>query len=130
MKVGDIKFEQVWLGKAVRPEPGDGGTAFELLGRTRAGGYYRMAMPEVQGDEIIRERVSSLLLESWFQKHGYEFPGWVREEVLQGRKLLMDAGWDEDVEKEKIKRAQENWPEEELRKLEEEFLEILAKPWE
>jgi len=54
----------------------------------------------------------------------------VREEVLQGRKLLMDAGWDEDVEKEKIKRAQENWPEEELRKLEEEFLEILAKPWE
>lgn len=125
MKVGDMNFEQVWLGRAVRPELGDGSAPTELLGRTKSGGYYRMAMPVVRGDEISREWISPLFLECWFEEQGYDLPVWVQEEVLQGHNLLMEAGLDEDLEKKKIKWAQENWPKEELRKLEEEFLEIL-----
>jgi hypothetical protein len=41
----------------------------------------------------------------------------------------MEAGWDEDAEKGKVKRAQEQWREVELWKLEEEFLIMLEKPW-
>ena len=49
MKVGDMRFVHVWLSKAARPEPGDGGVIFEILGRTRPGGYYRMSLPALAG---------------------------------------------------------------------------------
>ena len=103
-----MRFTQVWLGRAVRPDPGDGGTVLELLGRTRTGGYYRMEVPAVVGEEIRRERLSPWLLERWFERNRYDFPDWIREEADQGQKLLLEAGWDEDMEKGKVQRAQEN----------------------
>ena len=129
MNVGGMRFGQVWLGRAVRMGPGDGGTVFELLGRTRAGGYYRMELSVAEGEEIRRERLGLCLLERWFERNGYNFPDWIREEVDQGQKLLMEAGWDQDAEKGKVQRAQEQWREVELWKLEEEFLIMLEKPW-
>ena len=88
-----------------------------------------MELSVAEGEEIRRERLGFCLLEPWFERNGYNFPDWIREEVDQGQKLLMEAGWDEDAEKGKVRRAQEQWREVELWKLENEFFRLLDQPW-
>ena len=129
MKVGDMRFVHVWLGKAARPEPGDGGVIFEILGRTRPGGYYRVSLPALAGEPPRREWMMPCFLERWFLSHGYDFPDWIREEVRDGSKILAETNWQEDEEKKKVKRAQERSSEVELQKLEAEFLNLLERPW-
>ena len=140
MKVGDMNFEQVWLGKAVRPAPGDEGVVFELLGRTRAGGYYRMTLPLLPEEKPHREFISLCLLEYWFREHGYDLPGWIQDEIQDEGWVFCEAGWDQGFEERRVVRAREEWAERqrvregllrenELLKLEIEFLKMLGSKW-
>jgi len=140
MKVGDMNFEHVWLGKAIKPAPGDGGTVFELLGRTRAGGYYRIALPMVSEEEPIKEMIGLGLLQYWFREHGYDLPWWVEEELRESGNAFAKAGWNPELEEYKVQKAKaevlekkrersELLMEHELLLLEIEFLKILRRPW-
>lgn len=140
MKVGDMNFEHIWLGRTVRPQPGDGGTVSELLGRTRAGGYYRIALPTGSSEEPIKERIDLGLLEYWFREHGHDLPGWVQEELRESGNAFAKGGWNPELEDYKVKKAKaeavekkrersELFMEHELLLLEIEFLKMLRRPW-
>ena len=140
MKVGDMNFEQVWLGKTVRPGPGDEGKVFELLGRTRSGGYYRMTLPVLPQEKPERELVGLGLLQYWFREHGYDVPGWVEDELRESGDAFAKSDWNPAAEERKVEMAQaqgvaekrfrdELLRENELLRLQLEFLKMLGSKW-
>lgn len=135
-----MKFEQVWLGKAVRPGPGDEGVVFELLGRTRSGGYYRMTLPVLPQEKPERELVGLGLLQYWFREHGYDVPGWVEDELRESGDAFAKSDWNPAAEERKVEMAQaqgvaekrfqdELLRENELLRLQLEFLKMLGSKW-
>jgi hypothetical protein len=111
-----------------------GGSAVEVLGRTASGGYF------IVRSKDQAEQVPLWQVESWFRQNLMDPPGWLREEVEDEEEVFRSTDWNPRKEKfavvqahqeamERIRELADLKAENEILRLEINFLKLLGRKW-
>ena len=134
MRVGGLDFQHIWVPRSPNCGMACGGSAEEVLGRTASGGYF------IVRSKDQAEQVPLWQVESWFRQNLMDPPGWLREEVEDEEEVFRSTDWNPEKEKlavvqaheeatEKIQELADLKSENEILRLEINFLKLLGRKW-
>ena len=134
MRVGGLDFQHIWVPRSPNCGMACGGSAEEVLGRTASGGYFIVRSKD-QAEQLPLWQV-----ESWFRQNLMDPPGWLREEVEDEEEVFRSTDWNPEKEKlavlqaheeaiEKIRELVDLKSENEILRLEINFLKLLGRKW-
>lgn len=134
MRVGGLDFQHIWVPRSPNCGMACGGSAVEVLGRTASGGYFIVRSKD-QAEQLPLWQV-----ESWFRQNLMDPPGWLREEVEDEEEVFRSTDWNPEKEKlavlqaheeaiEKIRELVDLKSENEILRLEINFLKLLGRKW-
>ena len=134
MRMGGLDFQHIWVPRSPNSGMACGGADVEVLGRTASGGYF-IVHSEDQPKQVPLGQV-----ESWFRENLMDPPGWLREEVQDEEEVFIATGWNPEKEKlavvqahqeatEKIRELTNLKSENEMLRLEINFLKLLGRKW-
>jgi hypothetical protein len=134
MRMGGMEFQHIWVPRSPNYGMGSGGVALEVLGRTASGGYF-IVHSEDQPKQVPLGQV-----ETWFRENLMDPPGWLREEVQDEEEVFIATGWNPEKEKlavvqahqeatTKIRELTDLKSENEMLRLEINFLKLLGRKW-
>ena len=134
VKIGGLDFQHVWVPRSPNRGMACGGAAVEILGRTASGGYF------IVRNKDQAEQVPLGQVESWFRENLMDPPGWLREEVEDEEEVFRSTDWNPEKEKfavlqahqeamEKIRELADLKSENEMLRLEINFLKLLGRKW-
>ena len=132
--MGGLEFQHIWVPRSPNCGMGCEGDAVEVLGRTASGGYFIVR----SGDQP--EYVPLGQVESWFRENLMDPPGWLREEVEDDEEVFIATEWNPEKERfavlqahleatERIRELADLKAENEMLRLEINFLKLLGKKW-
>ena len=132
--MGGLDFQHIWVPRSPNSGMACGGATVEILGRTASGGYF-IVHSEDQPKQVPLGQV-----ESWFRENLIDPPGWLREEVQDEEEVFIATGWNPEKEKlavvqahheatERIRELADLKSENEILRLEINFLKLLGKKW-
>jgi len=134
VRVGGLDFQHIWVPRSPNCGMACGGSAVEVLGRTASGGYFIVRSKD-QAEQLPLWQV-----ESWFRQNLMDPPGWLREEVEDEEEVFRSTDWNPEKEKlavlqaheeaiEKIRELVDLKSENEILRLEINFLKLLGRKW-
>ena len=134
MRVGGLDFQHIWVPRSPNCGMACGGSAVEVLGRTASGGYF------IVRSKDQAEQVPLWQVEAWFRQNLMDPPGWLREEVEDEEEVFRSTDWNPEKEKlavvqaheeatEKIQELADLKSENEILRLEINFLKLLGRKW-
>jgi len=134
VRVGGLDFQHIWVPRSPNCGMACGGSAEEVLGRTASGGYF------IVRSKDQAEQVPLWQVESWFRQNLMDPPGWLREEVEDEEEVFRSTDWNPEKEKlavvqaheeatEKIRELADLKSENEMLRLEINFLKLLGRKW-
>ena len=134
VKIGGLDFQHIWVPRSPNCGMACGGAAVEILGQTASGGYFIVRSGD-QPEYVPLEQV-----ESWFRESLIDPPGWLREEVEDDEEVFIATEWNPEKERyavlqarleatERIRELADLKAENEMLRLEIDFLKLLGKKW-
>ena len=132
--MGGLDFQHIWVPRSPNSGMACGGAAVEVLGRTVSGGYF------IVRSKDRPEYVPLGQVESWFRENLMDPPGWLREEVEDNEEVFIATEWNPEKERfavlqahqeatERIRELADLKEENEMLRLEIDFLKLLGRKW-